>query len=88
MSERFQYLSKVKAHFWNRWRPEYLTDLREYHRGKHKSQLRTVSAGDVVIVHEKNLKSGFWKIWKVDEVIRGRDRMVREASKGEGDDEG
>ena len=57
----------------------YLTDLREYHRGKHESQLRTVSVGDVVIVHEENVKRGLWKIEKVDEVIRGRDGMVRGA---------
>ena len=77
MSERFQYLSKVMTHVWNRWKCEYLTDLREYQRGKHESQLRTVSVKDVVIVHEENMKRGLWKTGKVDEVIRGRDGMVR-----------
>ena len=32
-NRRFQYLSKKKQHFWNRWRREYLADLREFHRG-------------------------------------------------------
>ena len=27
-NKRFHYLSKVRDHFWNRWRREYLTDLR------------------------------------------------------------
>ena len=79
MSERFQYLSKVMTHFWNRWKCEYLTDLREYQRGKHESQLRTVSVRDVVIVHGENVKRGLRKIGKVDEAIRGRDGMVRGA---------
>ena len=78
-NKRFHYLSKVRDHFWNRWRREYLTDLREYHKGKYEAQLRTVSVGDVVIVYEENVKPGFWKIGKVEEVIRGRDGVVRGA---------
>ena len=62
-----------------KWRREYLTDLREYHRGKCESQVRTVSIGDVVIVFEENVKRGLWKIGKVEEVIRGRDGVVRGA---------
>ena len=56
-----------------------LTDLREYHKGKYEGQLRTVSVGDVVIVYEENVKWVFWKIGKVEEVIRGRDGAVRGA---------
>ena len=56
-----------------------MTDLREYHKGKYEGQLRTVSVGDVVIVYEENVKWGFWKIGKVEEVIRGRDGVVRGA---------
>ena len=63
----------------NRWRREYLTDLRKCHRSKHEGQLSAVSVGDVVIVHKENVKRGLWKIGKVDEVIRGRDGMVRGA---------
>ena len=78
-NKRFHYLSKVRDHFWNRWRREYLTDLREYHRGKCESQVRTVSIGDVVTVFEENVKRGLWKIGKVEEVIWGRDGVVRGA---------
>ena len=78
-NKRFHYFSKVRDHFWNRWRCEYMTDLREYHKRKYEGQLRTVIAGDVVIVYEENVKRGFWKIGKVEEVIRGRDCVVRGA---------
>ena len=56
-----------------------MTDLREYHKGKYEGQLRTVSVGDVVIVYEENLKWGFWKIGKVEEVIWVRDGAVQGA---------
>ena len=78
-NKMFHYLSKVRDHIWNRWRREYLTDLREYHKGKYEGQLRTVSVGHVVIVYKENVKRGFWKIEKVEEVIRGRDGVVRGA---------
>ena len=76
-NKRFHYLSKVRDHFWNRWSREYLTHLGEYHKGKNKCQLRTVSVGYVVIVHEENVRRGLWKIWKVEEIIRGRDDVIR-----------
>ena len=81
-NKRFYHLSKVRDHFWNRWRHEYLTDLREYHKGKYEGQLRTVNVEDVVIVYEENVKQGFWKIGKVEEVIQGRDGVVRGAKVG------
>lgn len=52
---RFRYLARLRIHFWNRWRKEYLTDLREHHRGKNEG-LNKVSEGEVVLVHEGNGK--------------------------------
>ena len=73
---RFRYLAKLRIHFWNRWRREYLTDLREHHRGKKESQNK-VSIGDVVLVHEDNAKRSNWKMGKVVEQIVGKDGVVR-----------
>ena len=78
-SRRFQYLSKKKQHFWNRWRREYLADLREFHRGKREGSERVVEKGDVVIVHEDNVKRGNWKMAVVEELIARRDGVVRGA---------
>ncbi|XP_020601434.1 uncharacterized protein LOC110040534 [Orbicella faveolata] len=33
LSRRQRYLDTVLKHFWNRWRKEYLAELREHHRG-------------------------------------------------------
>ena len=75
---RFRYLAKLRIHFWKRWRREYLTDLREHHRGKKESQNK-VSIGDVVLVQEDNTKRSNWKMGKVLEQIVGKDGVVRGA---------
>ena len=78
-NKRFQYLTKKKQHFWNRWRREYLVDLREHHKGKQESCNRIVERGDVVIVQEDNVKRGSWKMAVVEDLIVGRDGVVRGA---------
>lgn len=75
---RFRYLARLRIHFWNRWRKEYLTDLKEYHRGR-KEIKNQVSIGDVVLVHEENVKGSKWKMEKVVEPIVGEDGVVRGA---------
>ena len=39
LSTRSLYFTKLRTHFWNRWRREYMTDLREFHK---LSDCRTV----------------------------------------------
>ena len=41
---RSRYLAKLRIYFWKRWRREYLTDLREHHRGKRDSQNKAIEA--------------------------------------------
>ena len=36
-NRRFQYMRVKKRHFWNRWRREYLADLREFHSESEKT---------------------------------------------------
>ena len=73
---RFRYLARLRIHFWNRWRKEYLADLREHHRGSKEVQ-NQVSIGDVVLVHEDNVKRSKWKMGKVLELVVGKDGVVR-----------
>ena len=75
---RFRYLARLRIHFWNRWRKEYLTDLREHHRCKEEG-LSKVSEGEVVLVHEDNAKRSNWKMGKVVGLISGKDSEVRGA---------
>ena len=78
-SDRFRYISTRLAHFWARWRNEYLADLREYHRSKPGTNLRVIEIGDVVTVHEDNKKRGSWKMAVVEELVKGKDNVVRGA---------
>ena len=76
----FRYLSVRLAHFWNRWRREYLTDLREFHRNKVSESAKSMRVGDVVTVYEENKKRGDWKMAVVESLIKGRDEIVRGAN--------
>ena len=76
--KRFLYLTRKLNHFWNRWRQEYVTSLRESHRGSKKSTGR-IEKGDLVLIYEENTKRGFWKTGIVEEVIKGTDGVVRGA---------
>ena len=78
-SERFKYLSTRLNHFWNRWRNEYLANLREFHRCKAQSKNRTAEVGDLVLVLEEEKKRGEWRVGVVENLVRGSDNVVRGA---------
>ena len=79
--KREQYLSKVMAHYWRRWKREYLVDLREYQRMQWRTRHRPeISKGDVVTIeNENNRNKLLWKLGKVEELIKGRDNVIRGA---------
>ena len=79
-STRFKYLSARLSHFWNRWRREYLTNLREFHRCKAQNKIRAVEVGDVVVVNEEEKKRGEWKIGVVESLAKGKDGVIRGAT--------
>ena len=61
LSRRAKFLQSILNHFWNRWRAEYLTQLREQHRcSKRVSSLRKVQVGDVVCIQEKTTPRQLW----------------------------
>ena len=59
---------------WNRWTKEYLRGLRERHTAKHKDSPFGVEKGDVCVINEDRNK---WKLGIVEELIAGRDEVVR-----------
>ena len=68
-------VSLLIQHFWQRWRHEYLTSLREFHK---RSGINTesVKVGDVVLIHDDNPRVN-WKLALVTSINRGRDGLVR-----------
>ena len=80
LSDRVKRLNAALNHFWDRWRDEYLIELRETHRhADHSRAPSTVSVGDIVIILDEGLPRGFWKLGKVEKLIAGRDGAVRGA---------
>ena len=53
LSRRMRHLNSVLNHFWKQWNGEYLIELWESHDyGSIEAQTTTISAGDVVLVHD------------------------------------
>ncbi|XP_065060575.1 uncharacterized protein LOC135687848 [Rhopilema esculentum] len=77
-SKRFCYLIKKLSHFAGRWRREYLTELREFHRNNRNGEI-IVSVGDIVLVQEEHVKRNSWKMGKIVELVQGKDGVVRGA---------
>ena len=67
----------ILQHFWNRWKCEYLTSLRETHTAN-GSNKETIRVGDIVIVHD-DVPRNKWRLAIVKELQRGRDNLVRAA---------
>ncbi|XP_053403036.1 uncharacterized protein LOC123546131 [Mercenaria mercenaria] len=65
-------------HFWSRWKHEYLTSLRQFHKmsGNHGD---TVTVGDVVQIHDNNLRRNRWSLGVIEDVVTGRDGLIRAA---------
>ena len=73
-----KYLHTLIQHYWNRWKLEYLNELREYHRwGKEKTR---INVGDIVLVEDPTLKQNYLKLGKITKLIKGHDERVRAAT--------
>ena len=79
LRRRARYLKKCKDVLWGRWSSEYLRGLREQHNLKHKGSKVTLAEGDVVIIKRDEKNCGLWKLGTVEELITGREGVVRGA---------
>ena len=67
----------ILKQFWKRWKLEYLTSLREFHKttGNNTQQVRI---GDVVLVHDDAPRIN-WQLAVIKDVVRGSDGLIRAA---------
>ena len=63
------------SHFWNRWKTEYLTALREFHRTT-GSNMQKVKVGDVVLIHDDTPRIQ-WKLAIIEKINKGEDGLIR-----------
>lgn len=61
LKRRARHLTNVINHFWRRWTKEYLLELREAHRQRHRTVAGTndVEPGDIVLIHDQDNPRGF-----------------------------
>uniref|UniRef100_A0A1X7TGA5 DUF5641 domain-containing protein n=1 Tax=Amphimedon queenslandica TaxID=400682 RepID=A0A1X7TGA5_AMPQE len=80
LTRRMKYIDHTLTQFWNRWRTEYLLELREAHRygisGRHGIE---IAVGDIVMVHSDERGRGFWNLAKIEKTIIGKDGKIRVA---------
>lgn len=70
--------SRIIQSFWCRWKHEYLTSLREYHRNTGSNTEQMINIGDVVQIYEE-LPRIKWTLAVVDKLNIGGDGLTRSA---------
>ncbi len=79
-NKRAQHLSHMLDRFWQRWRSEYLLELRDAHRySQGCTDNSHVSVGDIIVMRTEGQPRGFWKLAKVERTITGQDGVTRRA---------
>lgn len=76
MTRRWRYRQRLMTNFWNRWRREYLLDLKSAHRCD-TPQPSLLKVGDVVLIGEDNTPRQSWRLGRIQELFPGRDGLVR-----------
>ncbi|VDK40481.1 unnamed protein product [Cylicostephanus goldi] len=80
LMEDWQFMNITLERFWKRWKSEYLTSLREQFRDRHPHPRLSTNAqpkkNDVVLIQEKSLERGQWKI---GQIISSSDQYQRSA---------
>ena len=81
LSKRARYNRLLLGQFTRRWRNEY------YRPTKNQSK-PNVAVGDVVLLKDENKKRSFWEICRIEELVVGKDKVVRSAVIRLGSDDG
>ena len=77
--KRDRYLRTLLSHFENCFKHEYLTSLREFHHNKLAKNECEVSIGDIVYLQDNSLRRQQWNMAKIEELLPGKDGIVRAA---------
>ena len=79
LTRRAQHHKTLLKEFTKQWRREYLLSIREAASSSNNGTRDVIAEGDIVILKNESTKRLFWKIAKVEELIRSIDGVVRSA---------
>ena len=73
-----KYQSRVLKNFTDQWRKEYLLSIRESSRVQNNKS-NVINVGDIVILKNENTSRMYWKLARVENLLRSKDKIVRSA---------
>ena len=80
LTRRAKYQRKILNNFTDQWKKEYLLSIRESSKPKIPGKIEDpISLGEIVTFKTGSTSRIFWKLAKVEELIRRNDKIVRSA---------
>ena len=79
LTKRANYHRKLLQNVAKRWKNEYLIALRETLSSDKAGKKPDIEVGDIVVLKDDQTKRQFWKLARVEELIIGRDNVIRAA---------
>lgn len=73
---RYQLLTQMRQHFWNRWSKEYLSQLQQRFKWKSYNDIN-LKEGTMVLIKNENTPPMTWPLSRVCEVHPGADGIIR-----------
>ena len=81
LTSSMNHLNLLLQHFWRLWSREYLTELRDAHRysTSPRGSNKETTIGDIVLEHDEKHPRAFWRIGRVEKLIKEQDGNVKGA---------
>ena len=82
VTKRYKYMKTLVANHWRTFRNTYLNELKQHHlyrtRSKSGASHQDLRLGDVVLICDDTLlPRQRWKLGKIEELVKGRDNLIR-----------
>jgi hypothetical protein len=77
MNRRWRFRKKLIDGYWERWRKDYIFQLKSLHEVRNQEKGQIFKIGDIVLIMEDKLPRAAWKLAKIEEIVVGRDQKVR-----------
>ncbi|GBN45008.1 hypothetical protein AVEN_12180-1 [Araneus ventricosus] len=77
LEKRFKYQQTLMNHFWNRWRKEYLLNLRSAYISTQPGKIISFKVNDIVLINDERYPRNMWMMGRILELCPGRDGKVR-----------